>query len=431
MAEFDPNVRSFFDSFSSAVAQDLMTLQLTAGQPEPTNGISVVSDPIVPDRLIRERLSHFDPEIYDLRDESHLMKLIKVLLGAAGVGGLRKQLTVARLQNGFKGMHFLDLDRFYGALFGIRRTQGEVYPKPDFDPYTGVLAPEEWDDVHARDASYRDRIAKFAKTIPMGATYSGMKAMAEAMLSVECEIIESWSEVDDYLASQIRLPNLVYTYEFLGKSVNSFADLEGSSWENWGGGGAITIGRTGHNTRSDFTIQPKKTISPAEAYEVQRVLDTFKPAGTQFVVDPDGLAIHQPARIRNVAASSEYWEVVQKLTVNEALYLGGYGIIEDGIPYQEVRGDRNQPRPAFSQYSGEEMFYNGNVMYVMASRIDEDGLEYMNNQELVVFNDGVKQTFRASDALLSPARAEAGRLASDGVLAAAPYAVSRSVGSNA
>ena len=88
MAEFD-NTQSFFDSFSTAAAQDLLTLQLAAGSPEPTQGVNTVSDPVIPDRIVRDRLNHFDPAIYDLRDESHLMKLLKVLLGAPGAGGLR------------------------------------------------------------------------------------------------------------------------------------------------------------------------------------------------------------------------------------------------------------------------------------------------------------------------------------------------------
>lgn len=423
MADFNPNAPSFFENFSSAVAQDLMTLQLTAGQPEPNQGVTLVSDPIIPDTLVRDRLSHFDPEIYDLRDESHLMKLLKVLLGGAGVGGLRKQIMVSRLQNTFQGMHFLDLDRFYGALFGIRRVSGEVYRDLNFDPYTGAGSPDDWDDIHARDASYRDRLVKFAKTIPMGGTYAGLRAMAEAMTSVECEIYESWAEVDDYFASKVRPNVLIYTYKYIQNAYPTWGDLDGATWSQWGGSSVPLQGRTGTNTRSDFIVRPKRTLTLAEGYEMQRVLNTFKPAGTQFTVDTDGLAIHDTVRPRTVAASSEYWEVVQKITVNSSY--AETALTGSSLPYVTRDSQTNQPRPAFSSYSGEEWFYNDDVMYVMSSSITEDGSEQPYNQETVVFNDGKRHVFKATDAILPGAQANAGRIVSDGVLAAGPYANSR------
>lgn len=424
MAEFNPNSKSFFDSFSSAVAQDLMTLQLTAGQPEPTDGISTVSDPVIPDTIVRERLGHFDPEIYDLRDESHLMKLLKVLLGGSGVGGLRKQILVSRLQNSFQGMHFLDLDRFYGALFGIRRSPGETYRDLDFDPYTGAGSSDDWDDIHARDASYRDRLMKFAKTIPMGGTYAGLRAMAEAMTSVECEIYESWSDVDDYLATLVKPNVLVYTYKYLQNAYPTWSAMEGKTWGAWSAGSNVSLqGRLGTNTRSDFVIRPKRKLTLSEAYEMQRVIDVFKPAGTSFTVDVDGLAIHNPASIRAVAASSEHWEIVQKITVN-ATY-AATGLLDSSLPYITTDAATNQPRPAFSNYSGEEWFYNDDVMYVMATEIDEDGTETSFNQETVVFDDGDRMTFKADHAILPGAQANAGRIVSDGILAAGPYAASR------
>lgn len=411
MAEFDPNSRSFFDSFSSAVAQDLLTLQLTAGQPEPTEGVNRVSDPIVPDRVVRDRLSHFDPEIYDLRDESHLMKLLKVLLGGAGIGGLRKQLMTARLQNTFSGMHFLDLDRFYGALFGIKRAPNEVYQDLNFDPYNDATTPDGWDDIHSRDASYRDRLAKFAKTIPMGATYAGLKAMAEALTSVECEIYESWSLVDDYLASAIRPKAVVYTYDFLSTGFPDWSELEGTNWNQWGGGSALALGRTGQNTRSDFVVTPKRPLTASESYELLRVLDRFRPAGTQFTVDPNGLAIHQRTDVRGVAASSEYWEVVSKTVPSDYVI---------GEPWTTL------PRPAFSGFQGEEWFYNDDVLFVTSEAYDGDDVLWpIVNDEEIVFSDGIRYTFRASDAILPGAQAMSGRIVSDGVMTAGAYAESR------
>lgn len=425
MAEFDNN-RSFFEEIASAVSQDLMTLQLAAGSPEPTEGINTVSDPVIPDRLVRDRLGHFDPAIYDLRDESHLMKLLKVLLGAPGTGGLRKQLLVARLQNTFSGMHFLDLDRFYGALFGVKRTAEERYPNPDFDPYSQGASTSEWDDIHARDASYRDRLSKFSKTIPMGGTKIGIEAMAEALVSVDCEIYESWAILDELDLVENSLPQLIYLYSTLSSSFPSWGDMEGNIWAQYGGGIKLAPSRIpGAPTRSDFVVQPKRNLTPHEANELRRVLDRFKPAGTTIVVNPEGLSVHSPIAIRGVAADSEYWEVISRYTISSDLvvppyYWGSY-----------ISGPNiEQQRPAFSQYQGDEWSYNDNIQYTRSSVI-QNGQEptgsVNRNHDIVRFSDGIVQDYQAADAILPGDQAMSARIVSDGIMTSSAYAVSRAL----
>lgn len=422
---------SFFDSMRSSAATDLLTLQLTAGQPESATGTAIVSDPIVPDRATRDRLGHFDPTLYDLRETSHLIKLLNVLLGGAGAGGLRKQMAVARMQNAFHGMHFLDLDRFYGALFGIRRTGPETQLQPDFNPYTDAATSDEWDDLHSRDASYRDRLVKFAKAIPFGGSYLGLRSMAEALIADEAEIYESWQWVDELEVGAGEEPVLTYTYGYLEDNIETWGALEDRTWGDWGGGVNVFTGRTGQLNRSEWVIHPKRLLDADEHYQLLRVINVFKPAGTQVTVNNAGLTIHSPLDIRAVAASSEHWEITSSAIPNANMNYNPY-LQQKYVRYPKTKTGIFQPietekvtgaRPAFSQYTGEEWSYNGDILSATSYTLDDPEQQ---NDELVVYSDGTLHSYQASHGLLSPAAAESARMVSDGVLASMPYAPGRS-----
>lgn len=423
MADIVVENPSFFQNFDAAAAADLMSMQLAPGQPDTTEGVFTVSDPIVPDRITSERLAHFDPEIYDLRDTSHLMKLLKVLLGGAGAGGLRKQLAVARMQNSFNGMHFLDLDRFYGALFGIRRTQAELLPG-NFDPYNDGASSAEWDDIHSRDASYRDRLIKFARSIPHGGSYTGMKLMAESLIGAECEIYESWVWIDEQDAGRFQ-PNVVnYTYNFLANTVRTYQGMTARTWGDWAGAGQLFTGRTSQRTRSDWMLVPKRPLATWEQYQLMRVLGTFKPAGTQFTVFNKGLNIHLPVEIRNVSASSEYWEIVASVTPNPNLNYNPYAHALSYDPSFAVAAP--QARPAFSGYQGEEWTLNGDVAAVTSYTLNDDGSRIAGDDDIVRYSDGTTRSYEAKNGLMTAAQAAATQLVSDGVMTSAPYAEARS-----
>lgn len=423
------NDGNFISKLNASATQDLMTLQLSEGALDDEN-TTKVTDPILPDRAVIDRLGHMDPELYDLSDESHLMRLLKVLLGGAGAGGLRKQIAIARLQNSFRGMHFLDLDRFYGALFGIKRTQAELMPdfgtvgKPAvFDPYTDVAGSDTWDDVHSRDASYRERLMKFAKALPLGGTYPGLKAALEALVAVECEIYESWSLVDEQNASAAQPPVLIYTFTALGQTYPTFDKIErGHSWSNLTGGSGATggyfIGRTGQQNRSEVVIQPKRPIRPDEAYQAQRVISRLQPAGTQVLVSSEGLAIHKAVPLRNVAADSEYWEVIYKTTPAPQLV----DPAPDEPIYVQPDPTECQPRPCFSQYQGETMCYNNDITQVSSYEMIERSILTSTNFETVVFRSGTRKAYITSLAIMDGTQALAARVVSDGVMTSFAYA---------
>lgn len=412
----------------SSAAQDLMSLQLAPTGIEDAD-TTTATDAILPDRSVTDRLAHFDPALYDLSPDSHLMRLLKVLLGGAGAGGIRKQIAVARLTNSFSGMHFLDLDRFYGALFGVVRTNAELLPDfgtvttpATFNPMTDAADSDVWDDIHSRDASYRDKIIKFARALPLGGTYPGLLAVAEALFSADCEVYESWELVDEQNYDAVSAPVLVYTWAGVAKTYKTYGAIEASSasWSTLDGSNALSsggfVGRTGQKNRSEVLIQPKRSCLPDELYEATRVMGRISPAGSQIMVNPNGLQIHTPVPIRAVAADSEYWEVIYKTTVNPAL-------VDPPQPIYIVSDpERAQPRPCFSHYQGESWSYNNEIdkchsyPTYRGERCGPDAdMEY-------VFADGSRRTYSGGLGLMDPGKALASRYTSDGVMTSFPYA---------
>jgi hypothetical protein len=422
------NNGDFASRINSGAMADLMTLQAPTSAPE-SDATEIVTDALLPDRTVEDRLGHMDPELYDLSENSHLMRLMKVLLGGAGAGGIRKQIAVARLQNSFRGMHFLDLDRFYGALFGIKRTQAELMPdfgtldRPaSFDPYTDAAGSDTWDDVHSRDANYRDRLIKFARALPLGGTYAGLRAAAEALLSVECEVYESWIWVDEQNAVAAQPPVLVYTYTALNQTWPTWDTISTSRlWSNLSGGGSpgtFFLGRTGQKNRSEVLIQPKRTIRPDEQFQAMRVMDRLKPAGSQVTLDPEGLAIHQQVPIRAVAADSEHWEIIYKTTPSPGLV----SPIPQRPVYPESDPAKCQPRPAFSGYQGESVCYNNDIVRVSSYKMIVRAVITSTNYATVIFRDGVSRSYLTSHAIMDGQTALAGRVVSDGVMTSFAYA---------
>lgn len=422
-----------FEGFSTtlvnAATSDLMTLQLVQGSLDDAS-TQIVSSPILPDRNVRDRLGHLDPELYDLTDNSHLMKLFQVLLGGAGAGGIRKQIAVARLQNSFRGMHFLDLDRFYGALFGIRRTKAEVMPDfgtldnpARFDPYVDAAGSDQWDDVHSRDASYRDRLIKFVRALPLGGTVPGLKAAAEALFSVECEIFESWALVDEQLTAARQPPVSVYTWSSVTSRYPTYANAaDGNSWTTLDGGatlpGGYFVGRTNQQNRSEVLIQPKRPAGTDELFEATRVLDRLAPAGAQVMVDPNGVAIHRPVPVRTAAADSEYWEIIYKVAPKPTLV----DPTPDKPCYIERRPDRCQPRPCFSRYQSEKWCYNNDVDNCRSYELQDGRQVSSDNRETITWASGASRTYSASRGMLDGAQALAARVVSDGVMTSFAYA---------
>lgn len=171
---------------------EIIDTQVSGGGPTP-EGLTTGTNLLLPSRVTSARLAHFPEEVYDLRAESHLVRFTKVLLGDAGAGQLRKRLIQARLQQSLQGIHFHHLDRFYGALFGIRRFPSETL---DLDPSTQTATNDVWAIQHAKDASYRSRITQFARSLSFGPTPTGIELISEALLGVDTDVYETYHQSD-------------------------------------------------------------------------------------------------------------------------------------------------------------------------------------------------------------------------------------------
>lgn len=304
--------------------QQPLSLQVAPSTPLPP-GTEVGTNLVVPEVLTVDRVSHMSEDIFDMRPTSHIMKLLNVLLGEAGVGQLRKASTLARLTSTINGTHFLALDSFYGALFNIKRLQSEELA---IDPINGVGTTEDWLQAQANDASFRSRIYQFARAITFGATPMGMEFMAEALLNVDCRIYESFVESD--LGTQ-------RTYGNVESNFGTYGGMEGRTY------GQIERNSTNPAAipRNEFQVIPKRPLTEDEHYLVTKVLDVFKPANTVMRVEPDGDVIHTPAPVAAISADSTYWEVQSY-------------ILKNGT-FQEIE------RPPFSSYQSEAWSYLGDL----------------------------------------------------------------------
>lgn len=234
------------------------------------SGVTQVTSPVRPPRSLTEQLSNFDPEVFDLSPESILARFAKALLGDAGAGRITKAYFLQRLRAGLGGAHFWDLDSFYGALFNLWRLTPEL---PTSDPQTTNLTDAEWSEVAAQDDAYRSRIAQFARALAYGAATVGMQLVAEAILSVPCDVYEGWVQADE---------------------------------------GAGTL-------RNHFVVVPHRTITAEESYALTTVLRKLMPVGTECEVNPAGVATTTEVPIRGASADSEYWTIQSTDLTNAAL----------------------------------------------------------------------------------------------------------------
>lgn len=340
---------------------------------------------IVPPIRAADRLAHFPSDLYDLSSESHLVRFLKTMLGDAGAGRLAKSGLLARLEQSLQGTHFFDLDAFYGALFGTERRSTEAI---EGDPFTDVFTDTDWDEIAVKDDSYRARIEQFARAINYGATPTGLQLMAEALLSVDCDIYESFVTQDRAILTYADL-EAVGTYGDI-EALGTYGDLESDGDQP-----------TGSLQRAVFTVVPKRAITDEERYDLIRVLSVLKPAGSILRISPLGRPTLAEVPVRGVAADSEMWKVRKSGIVNR--------LIEPKM------------RPPFTSYQGEAWTHLGNILGVTSYNLKDDGTT--ENWGLVgaVRVGGITYTYTPDLALIPLSLILSGRSVSDGIVVRHPY----------
>lgn len=433
---------SFFDT-SATPNEGLIQLQSDPSGPQIT-GVERATNMLLPDSPTMRQLRNFPDELYDLRETSHLVRLMKVLLGDAGVGQLRKRTLITRLEAALSGANFFDLDRFYGAIFGALRSQTEVL---DINPMEQVATPDEWDEIRKADASYRERISELARAIAMGGTVPGLKQAAEAIVQAPVDIYESWQLLDAYGDILSSEPNTWDDIELLYPTWQSIPST--TTWNRVEG--TIQVGRTNTLTRSEIIVRPQKDYSstpeniydfPREENALVRVLQKLRPAGTIVTVDPDMGDPYSEAPISRLHADSEFWEIVPKVKPKANL-VGGALDVYPKSPKQialaasspvdgGITPHRILPKPPFSSSQGRTWSYNGAISAVTSysfappeptNILDaQEGVRSTHtNDQTVVFRDQSQMSYTARRGLLNAMHALASRTVADGSLVAHPY----------
>jgi hypothetical protein len=419
---------SLFDR-TATVTSTLLQLQTITSSPLVAE-LPTATGMVLPDRAAYDRLAHFPEELYDLRPESHLVRFMKILLGEAGVGQLRKRYLLAQLEQAMDSTHFYDLDRFYGSLFGARRGMFGALP---IDPMADVATPDGWDEIGRKDAYFRERVIKLARAITLGGTPMGMQALAEALTGVECDVYEVWRILDSQGSAGVGR-----TYLQVNTDFGTYGGLKGKTWGQISG--SIAVGNLAVNARNEFMIRPKKvynTSDPDDAREraedlwgVQRVVSVLKPARTLASVDDTGLAVHQEVPIASVAADSEYWEVVPCVLPREGLSEVYKLLYTAYDPRAKPTGiERVIPRPPFSASQGQQWSYANEVASVQSftSAPNGSGGPTMPDFDTVTFYDGKKIAYRPEYGVIDPRQALLAQSGGDGALLSHAYSGSRKV----
>jgi hypothetical protein len=411
---------SFFASEQESPSNSsLITAQADPRSPQ-SDSFKRVSNPIIPTQNAQVYVRNFDPELYDLRDTSHLMRLVRALSGASGIGGIRKQSLIARLTSMLNDGAFLDLDNFYGALFGLERHGIEAFPQnldgSTINPFTDIANSDIWDEVRSRDARYRSRIVQLAKAVNMGATYPGLKGAAEAVLGCDVSIAESWITAD--LAANnpnIKLPS-ANTFSTIKSQTKTFGTINKSYGEMTGTPFGQGIFPTG--SRGELIFTPQKVISDEERYQVQRVLNTLKPSNVAVTVATPKVENSSVVQPRVFASDSENWQIQSRVTP-------AVGLINPATPVYNNTGPYSEARPVFSEYSGEKWSYNPNVSRTTAYQLQGDYQTIRVDEEVIFYRDGNRHTYAAADAVMDTRQAIAQRLSAEGVVTNLPYAPQR------
>ena len=381
-------------------------LALQGGYGAPIGGpFSVETNPIGPPIMTTQRLQNFPSDIYSISESSLLVKIMKVLIGAAGAGQTRSKLLLTRLSTVLEGSHFYDLDNFYGALFGINRSQQELLVDASgapLNPSTSLLTFDEWSNARAADASYRSRIKQFATGLSLGPSALGIKLVCDAILQISCDVVEGWAVSDFGGVSYTAMGSSPYT---------PWTTLQNFTYNN-----LMTASSSSPIDRNSIVIIPHRPISSAESFALKAALNLMKPASCSITINLHGYPLYQTIPIAQVAADSAYWHLKQSVipAPGTDLYYNLGPVDSDG--FSEVL------RPPYSEYQGENICYNGDVVAVAAYRYDANGVvSSTTDSEVVVFADGSIKTYSPDLALSNPVDSFAARLVSEGIVQAGLY----------
>jgi hypothetical protein len=395
---------------------DLISYQMDPTGPQ-IQGLTSVTDPLVPDVTLALRAANFDPGLYRMYRDSHLARFLSALLNAAGIGGLRRQQTIRRMSHTVSGTHFLDLDGFWGALFASPRLAVERLPgKGRFNPATAVLDSGSWAAAASRDGRYRSRIFQLGRGFNLGATYAGVKTAAEAVLGCEVDLVESWIWADLMPPGGRSSTLFSNTWFAVRTKFPTWGSMKGRTWGGLVGGEKITSTGLPLGNRGEVAITPRKTIGEDERLQVYNVLATLAPAGVVVnvnnVAGENGWVVRPP---RFYYSDSNDWAVVSTVAQYQ-------GLDDLGLSLYQNQTMVEAARPGFGEYRGEMWAYNSRMARASSYRMVDGKRTSGTDYQTVIFTDGTSKDYLPQDAVQEPRRAAVLRSGAEGVLTTYPYA---------
>ena len=150
-----------------------------------------ILEPLNAPQFFGNRLDRFGA-IYSVSNNSHLYRFLVALCGDNGAGQLKKDLLLPRLEQQLEATHFGNLDRLYGNPLSLPRLSEEIYA---YHPETDFLNSSQWDEVLAKDASYRARCLTWMRAIIAGGTVEGLALAAQAAIGIEADVWERYEFV--------------------------------------------------------------------------------------------------------------------------------------------------------------------------------------------------------------------------------------------
>jgi hypothetical protein len=220
-----------------------------------------LSEPLNAPKRFEQRMERFG-EHYDTTQDSHLYRFLISLCGDAGAGSLKRELLYPRLQQLVSSTYFTDIDKLYGNPLGVSRLPKELYI---YDPHNEALTQEQWIEVFAKDASYRERCLLWMRAIIEGPTPRGIAMAAEAACGIECDVYENYQYLDNNLLSRRSFTLLTFT----GNEINDemrIAGIEGdgripeTSYGVWEASENLALNSTFDNALAEWTIAGTGTI---------------------------------------------------------------------------------------------------------------------------------------------------------------------------
>jgi hypothetical protein len=434
---------SIFD-YPDTPATSLLSFQASPTQPLPDR-TSTATGLLCPDLLLIRRLANFPPQVWNLTPDSLLVRFMAALLGPAGAGQLRQRQLTARLQSAIGGTHIYDLDAFYGALFSARRTNAAALPvNPStgvtFDPYNDLATADGWDEIHAADAIYRERVIQLARAISLGGTVPGIQAMAEAIVRVPCRVYETGQLVN------LQGPETLTgnTWAAVQSTFPFWSSFAGKAWSQLQA--TVSYGGLAINAINEIVIQPQKTYKSDLASQQQAVADTsgildvvrrLAPAFALISVDTTGSLVDSVVPIASLWSDSDYWEVIAKVSPPDPAappYVGYVRAYDRGGQAVDSALPMKPGKPAFTQGQGWQYSYAGAVSQAFASTHEpftsptavlDAPKQDRQNYETVHFPGARPVSYLPAWGLADPVTTAAGRAASPTAMVAAQYSGSR------